>query len=160
MTYEKFKPFLDIALEKIATLTPASFGKFTSPRLEDDYIYQKWIGKKKDFTDVYLNLDPTHQELFVQYCGIPEEMAWEYASHLSRFFLFANNYDSSDFGENPFAHPKNGPYLRKLATGKENPQGIHAMEVLKAYRATHNDEWKYYMLRCALGVKQTQPVEK
>jgi len=157
MTLQDIKPFIDKALVKVANLTPSSFGKFTANRLPDDYLYDKWIGKKKDFTDVYLNLDPQHQELFCKYVGT-EYGDSEHAALLKRFFLFCNNYDSSDFREDPFNHKENGAYLKKVATGITDPSGVRAMEVLKCYRSV-NENWQKYILGCALGAKKEEAKE-
>jgi len=153
-TISEIVPFINQAVIKTLSLTPSSFGKFTSDHLPDDYFYYKWLGKNKEFTDVYLNMDPTHQALFVKYViGEEVEEDAHLAALLNRFFLFTHNYDSDDFCENPFAG-KYGAMLMKLATGKTKPSFITGMQVINCF---YKCDWngKLYLTKCALGAKKS-----
>src|SRR5436853_6994247 len=99
MTVEKTKPetfadiasFLEKCIDKVFRLTPSSFGKFTPSHLNDDYLYNKWIGKEKDFADLYMNCDKGIQERFVVYVIGETEHAFYLSCILHRFFLFCWN---------------------------------------------------------------------
>lgn len=145
---------LDILIEKILNLKPESFQWFTRDDLPKTYLLNKWLSMKKDFTDVYLNMDYTHEELFLKYCGIQEHLEY-YSRFLRRFLLFANNYDAPDYCANPFAG-EHGGFLRELATGDKNAQGITAMQILHAWRKSERGV-KLYLTHCCFGVKRPTP---
>jgi hypothetical protein len=145
--------FLTTVIEKVISLTPASFGKFTADRLPDDYLYNKWIGKKKDFADVYLNMDDENRQLFIKYViGQDCEHSYYLAATLQRFFLFCWNYDSSDFTENPFTG-KYKDLLCKKATGKKNPNWITSKQVQLLFHKLDRNG-KEYITWCIFGVKK------
>lgn len=149
-TLGEIKDFLTMAIKKALALTPASFGKFTSDRLPDDYLYDKWIGKNKDFGDVYLNMDDTNRELYIKYVvGQSYEDIFYLSFILRHFFMFCYNYDSRDFKQNPFTG-KYGQALLIQATGKKNPSGVTCLQVQKLFNKL-DDNGKLYLVECAFG---------
>ena len=152
-TISEITLFLTEVIDKVLTLNASSFGKFTSNRLPDDYIYQKWIGKEKDFTDVYLNLDSTNQELFIRYVfgDRVDENCYYYSILLHEFFLFCWNFDSKGC-ENPFKG-KYADHLCKMATGKKNPNWIKAMQILQMFKKLDTNG-RTYLTWCCFGKKK------
>jgi hypothetical protein len=151
-TIKEITDFLSIAIEKAMSLNASSFGKFTADHLSDDYFFNKWIGKKKDFADVYLNMDNDNQQLFIKYAvGQASEHSFFLSQILRRFFNFCFNFHSSDFTENPFTG-KYGIQLTKAATGKKNPAWITSSQVQKLFHKL-DDDGKQYLTWCVFGVK-------
>lgn len=158
MSYEKLqdlKELIDTVVDKINNLTPASFGKFTAPHLPDDYFYNRWKNNKKNFLDVWGNMDPTNKELFMGYCGIDEAERYLAVAHFNRFAQWAFNWDGDSYGFNAFDNSYNGKFLSRLATGKQNPQGISDYQVLKAYTKA-NEAWRIHMLKAAFYTKKKE----
>jgi len=152
-TIKEIKDFLSLALQKVSKLNASSFGKFTAPHLPDDYLYRKWIGKDKDFADVYLNMDNTNQRLFIKYL-IEKDSEIDFALSviLHQFFLFCWNWDSPQFTENPFAG-KHKDLLYKEATGKKNPSGVSSKQVQALFNKL-DDNGKTYLTWCVFGQKK------
>lgn len=142
--------FLNHVIHKVLALTPSSFGKFTPDNLPDNYIYNKWLQKEKDFVDVYLNLDSDNRAAFIRYVVGETEHEYYLAALVHLFFLFACNYDSAGC-ENPFSG-KYGEMLTKLATGKKTAPGISAMEVIKCFYNCDTNG-KQYLTWCCFGKK-------
>ena len=150
-TLGEIKDFLEIAISKTLSLTPSSFGKFTPSHLPDDYLYDKWLGKEKDFSDVYLNMDPGCQNLFIEYILGSNEVEDYYRSILHHFFIFCWNYDSTGC-EDPF-RGKYADYLTKLSTGKKNASGVRSMQVIRLFHKLDKNG-KMYLTWCAFGSKK------
>jgi hypothetical protein len=152
-TIKEITDFLSITIQKVLHLKAASFGKFTEKHLADDYLYRKWIGKDKDFADVYLNMDNDHQRLFIKYVLEEDNEEDFYLSTvLHRFFLFCWNWDSREFTENPFGG-KYKDLLCKAATGKTKPSGITSKQVQRLFHKL-DDNGKAYLTWCVFGAKK------
>jgi hypothetical protein len=155
-TIGEIKDFLTLCIDKALSLKAVNFAHFTPARLPDDYIYNKWLSKKKDFADVYLNMDGEAQRKFVKWVVGPRENLYTLSAILHRFFLFCWNWDSKDFTENPF-EGKHKDLMCMKATGKRNPSWIMSKDVQKLFHKLDNNG-KTYLTWCVFGKKKEAAV--